>query len=58
MEIWSEESPPHGFHFTPDRVLSDDSSGIVRKEITGDTDRDSIRSLMGMVEWVVVSCSD
>ena len=58
MEIWSEEKPPHGFHFTPDRILSDDSSGIVRKEITGDPDRESIRSLMGMVEWVVVSCSD
>ncbi len=58
MEIWSEQKPPVGFSFTPDRILSDDSTGIVRKVITGNTDRDSIRSLMGMVEWVVVSCSD
>jgi len=58
MEIWSEQKPPVGFSFTPDRILSVDSSGIVRKEITGNTDLESIRSLMGMVEWVVVSCSD
>jgi len=58
MEIWSDEKPPKGFPFSPDRVLSEDSSGVSMTEISDDSDRESIRSLMGMVEWVVVRCSD
>ncbi len=58
MEIWSEENIPTGFPFSPDRILSQDSEGIVRKEISSDNDRESIRSVMGMVEWVVVHCPD
>ena len=58
MEIWCESTIPSGFPFTPDRVLSENSEGIARQDISNDSDRESIRSLMGMVEWVLVDCPD
>jgi len=58
MEIWSEGKNPPNFPFIPDRILSENSEGVVRKDISDDSDRESIRSLMGMVEWVLVDCPD
>ena len=58
MEIWSEEKIPPEFPFVSDRILSKNSDGVVRKDISDNSDRESIRSLLGMVEWIQVYCPD
>jgi 3-dehydroquinate synthase II len=58
MEIWSEEKLPSEFPFSPDRILSENSSNLERIEISNNSDRESIRNLIGMVEWILVRCSD
>ena len=58
MEIWSEVKNPPGFPFVSDRILSENSKGVVRKDISDNSDRESIRSLLGVVEWIQVYCPD
>ena len=58
MEIWSEDKNPPEFPFVPDRILSENSDGVIRKDISNTSDRESIRSLLGMVEWIQVYCPD
>lgn len=58
MEIWSERKNPPEFPFVSDRILSENSNGVVRKDISDNSDRESIRSLLGMVEWIQVYCPD
>ena len=58
MEIWSENKNPPEFPFVSDRILSENSDGVIRKDISNTSDRESIRSLLGMVEWIQVYCPD
>tara|TARA_B100000925_G_scaffold224353_1_gene172951 strand:- start:223 stop:1158 length:936 start_codon:yes stop_codon:yes gene_type:complete len=58
MEIWSQVRNPPEFPFTSDRILSENSDGVIRKDISDNSDRETIRSLLGMVEWIQVYCPD
>ena len=58
MEIWSQVRNPPEFPFMSDRILSENSDGVIRKDISDNSDRETIRSLLGMVEWIQVYCPD
>jgi 3-dehydroquinate synthase II len=58
MELWAEKALINVDSVIPDRILSEDMEGIVDHTISDGTDRESIRKLIGMVDWVLVRCTD
>ncbi len=58
MELWAEKVLVNVDSVIPDRILSEDMEGIVDHTISDGTDRESIRKLIGMVDWVLVRCTD
>ena len=58
MELWAEKALVNVSSVTPDRILSEDRGGIVEHTVSDGTDRESIRELIGMVDWILVRCTD
>ena len=58
MELWAEKALVNVDSVIPDRILSEDMEGIVDRTISDGTDRESIRKLIGMVDWLLVRCTD
>lgn len=58
MELWAEKALVNVGSITPDRILSEDRAGIIEHTIADGTDRESIREYIGMVDWVLVRCTD
>ena len=58
MELWAEKALVNVSSVTPDRILSEDRGGIVEHTISDGIDRESIREIIGMVDWILVRCTD